>query len=476
MGPLLFAKDHAQCTLKVTFLLNSGMGPLLFAKDHAQCTLKATTPFLDTKSDTFKAMNPFAGVPCMKHGDLVLGESGAILRYLAEKCCPAAYPTELKRRTFIDFALERFASAMYADSVKTIYPILGYADAPEDLGRAATTCQKNLQSWADCFLKEKFVGGAQLSIADYKIAPFLLLYAHPAIRKVGVSLPTRMNQFMKDFLVACPNSKMLSEAAGWSLKEMADTKTEEVSKDLVLTPVSGPESTVDILKGKNNTGKDIKVCGVYASANCMGPLLVATSQSLGDLEPKLPYQDTSYPDFVEVNPFQQVPAIKDGEFTCGESSAILRYLGGLAKGETLYPADPQKRGLINWALDRFSTSMFSDVYSCIYPVLGYAAAPRDPEAAGKTCEENLESFAKVFLKETFVGGAHLSIADFKVAPFFYCYEHPAVCDQSSVKIAIPPRIKQFNADFKAKVGSTCFDALEKSADRSSLKELLDSKT
>merc|ERR1719491_2926251 len=97
--------------------------------------------------------------------------------------------------------------------------------------------------------------------------------------------------------------------------------------------------------------------------------------------------------------------------------------------------------------------MMGDVYATIYPVLGFMPAPADQAAAGKQAGDNLTQFADFFLKEKFIGGSQLSIADYKVAPFFFAWEHPKVKSQS--KVDIPERIKQFNFDFeKACAGAT----------------------
>lgn len=451
------------------------MGPILLAMDYANGKVVPCMPTdpNGTRSDSFKAMNPFCGVPCLKTGSYALAESGAILRYLAEVHCPAAYPKEPKRRAFINWALDRFATGMYSDCEATVYPILGFKGPPKDAAAAAITCNANLQSWADCFLKEKFVGGTQVSIADYKIAPFLLAYSHPVLDSAGVRLPSRMKQFLVDFLAASGNSKMLSEAGGFSIKEMLDAKVADGgSKELLLTPATDPpEKSQDMVAGKSTKGSNIELYGVPGSANCLGPVMVAASQNLGSLKQCMPYEGTLTKEFLEMNPFHAVPTMKDSEFAVGESNTILRYLGALSKDADLYPADPQKRGLVDWAMDRFSTAMYDDVKTCIYPVLGYAGPPDDQAAAGKKCVENLESFGKVFLKEKFIGGSVLSIADYKVAPFFFCYEHEAIKAKSQVEI--PKRIAQFNKDFKSSCGDH-FKHLEVGGG-SALMELLDAK-
>merc|ERR1719512_427052 len=99
-------------------------------------------------------------------------------------------------------------------------------------------------------------------------------------------------------------------------------------------------------------------------------------------------------------------------------------------------------------MDRFSSVIYPDVLACLYPLMGFASAPADKEAAGKKASENLAKFAEVFLKERFIGGSTLSIADYKVAPFFFAFAFKKVEEDS--KVVIPERILQFNFDFKEK--------------------------
>jgi len=214
----------------------------------------------------------------------------------------------------------------------------------------------------------------------------------------------------------------------------------------------------------------VTIHGVPASMNCMGAILLTTAAGCGKMETCMPMQDTNKPEFLKINPFHAVPALKDGDFCLAESSAVLRYVAE-TYAKDAYPTDPKQRGFIDWAMDRFSGAMNTDAVATIYPIFGYAEPPADAVAAGKKCTENLVQFGEIFLaKGKFVGGEKLSIADYKVAPFFFCYEHAALKEKGLVDC--PDRIRQFNKDFAAACSAA---GMLSSAGGFALKEVLDAK-
>lgn len=203
------------------------MGALLLVTDRQLGRLVPTMPGPEgTQTHEFMAMNPFHAVPTLKDGSIVVAESSAILRYLATRYVPHLYPpADPKRRGYIDWAMDNFACRLYQDVQAVIYPCLGYAAPPPDIAAAAEAARDNMKEFTEFFLREKFVGGGGLSIADYKIAPFLFCYAHPLLLEQGkFECSDRVKRYVADFLEACPSSGLLSSADGGSLKELMDSK------------------------------------------------------------------------------------------------------------------------------------------------------------------------------------------------------------------------------------------------------------
>ena len=54
------------------------------------------------------------------------------------------------------------------------------------------------------------------------------------------------------------------------------------------------------------------------------------------------------PEFRTASPFGKIPAIRDGDYTLADSSAIVTYLDARYPEPALYPADPQLRGKAVW--------------------------------------------------------------------------------------------------------------------------------
>lgn len=314
-------------------------------------------------------------------------------------------------------------------------------------------------------MKEKFIGGSVLSIADYKVAPFFFAFAFEKVAVDSkVEIPERILQFNFDFKAKVSETyKLLTQADGFSLKEFIDSKVGGPETNPVKEVKEGyPDSSAAASVGKawnsvtdwmtdlvvGGSGK-VKIHGVTASMNCLGPLLLARHTGVGDLELCMPGEQSQSEDYKKLVPFGGVPGLEDGSWSMGESGAILRYIAR-EYAEDLYPKDPKQRARIDWAIDRFTSGMYNDCVATIYVAMGFAEAPEkeeDLKAAGEKASKGLDEFAKVFLPDTqkFVGGDSLSIADFKIAPFFYAYAHPRLTDKCGV--TVPERITKFNTDF-----------------------------
>lgn len=445
------------------------MSTVLLASAMRCGKLVRAMPPKDTNTPEFLAMNPFRQIPALQDQGVHLAESSAILRYLAEKYAHDLYPAAAPRRAFIDWAMDRFASSVYADATKTIYVALGYRSKPEKPIEVASDCVRNLDEFAAFFLQEKFIGGEKPSIADYRVAPFFFAWAHPVLKEAHhVEVPERILQFNKDFAAACPAAGLLESAGGFSLKEMLDTKRGSVAQ-MLTTAKPASYHKDDHLKHKHHAGKGkAEIYGFPTSPNAAGPVMFVQHAGLGKVVHCVPGEGTKTKEFLAMNPFHAVPTLKDGDVVLAESNAVLRYLA-TTHAQEYYPT--AKRSFIDWALDRFSTGMYYDVTQTIYPCLGFGEMPKDShvrKAHGRKACENLQSFADFFLKEKFVGGDHVSIADFKVAPVFFAYGHSMLREKFFMET--PARILQFNADFATAVKES---VLLTQAAGESFKEVLD---
>lgn len=455
----------------------NAMGVYMLCWTEKKGVLVPTMPGDATMQDSFLSMNPFHAIPTIKdtdsEGEFCLAESSAILRYLALKYAPQLYPQgDPMRRGFINWAMDRFSLGMMGDVYATIYPLLGFMAAPADQGAAGKHASEHLQEFADFFLREKFIGGNQLSIADYKVAPFFYAWEHPRTSEESkVRCPERIKQFNFDFDKECIGASLLAMCDGGSIKQALD-KGGKPSDALA----GGGDECLSKIQANNLLTKardgKVKILGVPASKNCMGPILFAMEAQIGEMEQCMPGTDTQKLEFLEINPFHSVPTMKDGGFSLAESNAILRYLAE-AYAPKFYPAEPKVRAKIDWAMDRFSSVMAGDAFKTLYVCFGYADPPEKDDdlwEAAKMAIKNMEEFADSFLKMTFIGGDSLCIADFKVAPFFFAYGHNYVKERC--KLDIPDRIKKFNESF----ASTCkSSSMLSQAGGYSLQEWLDKK-
>jgi len=186
-------------------------------------------PGEQSQSEEYLKMVPFGGVPGLKDGDWTMGESSAILRHMARSYAEDFYPKDPAKRAHIDWAMDRFSFGMYNDVVATIYVCMGFAEAPKDvefMKRKGKETAEGLKEFAEFFLKDKFIGGDVLSVADFKVAPFFAAYGHPRLKeKAFVDVPERILKFNKDFAEACPAAEMFSKVEGGnSIIETLDAK------------------------------------------------------------------------------------------------------------------------------------------------------------------------------------------------------------------------------------------------------------
>jgi len=416
----------------------------------------------------FLAMNPYHHIPTMKDGDVAIGESSAILHYIALKYKPEYYPVNNPAMcAWIDFAMDSFACEVYKAHHETVYVVLGFHSPPADQKAANQAYNESLDTWVKHFLKGKFVCGNKLTIADFKAVPFLIAAMQPACEaKIGLTVPDRVKQYVDDFCASVPTSNMLKEAGGYSIVEfLAGKAPDAAASKNDYSKAQFTELPVWVPAG------DIKVFGMPVSQNVMGPVLLAMDSGKGGLEMcNIMEGAQNTPEFLAMNPYHHIPTMKDGDVAIGESSAILHYIALKYKPEYYPVNNPAMCAWIDFAMDSFACEVYKAHHETVYVVLGFHSPPADQKAANQAYNESLDTWVKHFLKGKFVCGNKLTIADFKAVPFLIAAMQPAC--EAKIGLTVPDRVKQYVEDFCASVNSS---SMLKEAGGYSIVEFLASK-
>lgn len=213
-------------------------------------------------------------VPTLVDGETRLRDVDQILLYLARHYAPEYLPEDPARQNRVTAALETFASDMYPHAVNTIDVSMGFHPehkTREEALAAGQAVSAGLDEFSSEFLKDTFVGGQKLSIADFRVAPFFMAYEHSVVHeKCGVIVPERIKKFNKDFIAACAASKILFEARGLAIVEVLDTtrliaRQPANSDGSSEAPASSPSSK-EPREEKSSPSKSLPICPLPVSA------------------------------------------------------------------------------------------------------------------------------------------------------------------------------------------------------------------
>jgi glutathione S-transferase len=150
---------------------------------------------------------------------------------------------------------------------------------------------------------------------------------------------------------------------------------------------------------------------------------------------ELELQPTGFPnhsaDYLDASPFRKMPALRDGDYTLADSSAIIHYLEAKFPEPALIPTDPKLRGKTIW-YEEFADTIACAAVGKIF--FNRIVAPRfmgregDLEAASE-CERNDLPPMLDYLERTvpdeggFLVGDRLTLADIAVASPFVNFRH-----------------------------------------------------
>jgi glutathione S-transferase len=136
------------------------------------------TPGVDTREPAFRRMNPLGRIPTLEDGDLVLGESGAILEYLEERHpAPPLLPGDLATRARVR-ELMRAADAYFVPPLflRYVKPRLQTPAAEwdrADMAAAVVEIGEHLDVLEQRLASRDHLAGA-FSLADVAYAPFVV--------------------------------------------------------------------------------------------------------------------------------------------------------------------------------------------------------------------------------------------------------------------------------------------------------------
>lgn len=136
-------------------------------------------------------------------------------------------------------------------------------------------------------------------------------------------------------------------------------------------------------------------------------------------------------DFLEASPFRKMPALRDGDYTLADSSAIVHYLEAKQPQPALIPIEPELRGKAIWYEEFADTVLVScgaKIFFNLIVAPRFLGRPGDEEAA-RQAELNdlppvLDYLEKVAPSDDgYLVGDSLTLADIAVASPFANFRH-----------------------------------------------------
>jgi glutathione S-transferase len=140
---------------------------------------------------------------------------------------------------------------------------------------------------------------------------------------------------------------------------------------------------------------------------------------------------TQSEEFLQASPFRKMPALRDGDYTLSDSSAIIQYLEAKYPDRPLIPADPKLRGKTIWFEEFADTILVSCAGRIFFNLI---VAPRflgraGDEEVARQAELNdlppvLDYLERVVpAGEGYLVGDSLTLADIAVASPFANFRH-----------------------------------------------------
>ncbi|WMV43875.1 hypothetical protein MTR67_037260 [Solanum verrucosum] len=304
------------------------------------------------RSPEYREINPIRKIPAIMDGRFKLSESHAILRYLAcafPRIADHWYPTDLYKRAKVESVLDWQRTTFPSGSGSYVFhSVLGPAVGIPLNTKAAARTEKNLI--ASLALIE--------SVWLQKKGRFLLGSDQPSIADLSLACEIMALEVLDD-----KDHERILGPFKRVLKWLDDTKNamaphfEEVQSTLSNYKEKVQKQRNTLTKFSSG-GNSILTSEIPYSARVAGGEFVGVNFRLNgidfeEIHINLSKRQQLSPEFKEINPMKQVPAIMDGRFKLFESHAILRYLACAFPGiaDHWYPADLYKRAKVDSVLD-----------------------------------------------------------------------------------------------------------------------------
>lgn len=185
--------------------------------------------------------------------------------------------------------------------------------------------------------------------------------------------------------------------------------------------------------------KDIGVIAIYGSS--LSPyvrkvLVLAAEMGIAVANTPTPPRSMDE-EFREASPFGKIPALRDGDFTLCDSSAISAYLDALNPGSGLFPVASRARGKVVW-FDEFADTIMGDAVLGMFfnrivgpTFMGEAGDPQAADHAEKVLLPAVLAYLdSVMPASGFLVEDRLTLADIAVASMLVNLKH--------LEIAIDP--------------------------------------
>lgn len=386
----------------------------------------------------FYAMNPFHQIPTLEGSDgVVLGESNAILRYLAANYATQYYPGNPKMRARIDSAMEVMATSLFEKWAAVIYPLMGFAWHVKDPVKALNELKEEMDGFAHTFIGDStFIAGDILTIADFKVLPFFyVLTLEVTHQKNGAKLSSRLEKYVNDVMAAIPSASIMASCNGFSLKEHIGNRTLLVKEFRLTMRVCGeaPACAPPSWDSAEPMERNAKLhCVRIITTRCFPAALFVKDADVGLPVTHLESTD-SLIGLSTKNPLNSFPMYEalDG-FIISGSGSILRYVA-VNYASIYYPYEAKTRGRIDWAMDALVTSVSRKIETLTLTEWqsGYQTGAKDE------CVKILRQFEEAFLSSgRFVCGDVLTIADYQALPLFFALSQSQRASRRGFKLPI----------------------------------------